>query len=301
MTTSRPLVEIMIPTLNESVHIRQAVANASRLGPVFVLDSHSTDGTQDLARQAGATVVEHTFVNYSNQKNWGLDNLPWRGEWIMILDADERVTPPLRKEILQKLPTSKNDGYYVNRLLIFMGRPVRHGGLYPSWNLRLFRRGKARYEQRAVHEHMVCDGPIDYLKEEMIHIRRESISQYIDKHVTYADMESDEWVRWRRGMGSGAGASELFKHTLRYRQWIRREIWPRMPARPLWRFLYMYLARFGFLDGRAGWHLAWLMTSYEYMISLLYHDKLLSSAQRGGSEQPMRREEPAMPGVPVSK
>lgn len=298
---NRPLVEIMIPTLNEAVHIHKAVENARKMGPVFVLDSHSTDGTQDLARAAGATVVEHTFVNYSSQKNWGLDNLPWRGEWIMILDADERVTPSLRREILQKLPFSKADGYYVNRLLIFMGRRVRHGGLYPSWNLRLFRRGKARYEQRAVHEHMVCDGPIDYLKEEMIHIRRESISQYIDKHVTYADMESDEWVRWRWGLGSGAEASELFKHTLRYRQWIRREIWPRMPARPLWRFLYMYIARFGFLDGRAGWHLAWLMASYEYMISLMYHDKLLTSTQRGGSEQPASREEPVLPMVPFSK
>jgi glycosyltransferase involved in cell wall biosynthesis len=298
----RPLVEIMIPTLNEAVHIRQAVANASKLGPVFVLDSHSTDGTQDLARAAGATVVEHTFVNYSDQKNWAIDNLPWRGDWIMILDADERISPPLRREILHKLSHNpKADGFYVNRLLVFMGRPVRHGGLYPSWNLRLFRRGKARYEQRAVHEHMVCDGQIDYLKEEMIHIRRESISQYIEKHINYAHMESDEWVRWRRGLGSGAEASELFKHTLRYRQWIRREVWPRMPARPLWRFLYMYIARFGFLDGRAGYHLAWLMASYEYMISLMYHDKLLSTVQRGGSAQPGRKEESAVSAAQANR
>ena len=100
---------------------------------------------------------------------------------------------------MKKLTSNpKEDGFFINRLLIFMGRPVRHGGLYPSWNLRLFRRGKARYEQRAVHEHMVCNGGIDYLHEEMIHIRRESISQYIEKHIAYADMESDEWVRWQR-------------------------------------------------------------------------------------------------------
>lgn len=292
---ARPLVEVLIPTLNEASHITQAVANASKLGPVFVLDSHSTDGTQELARAAGAHVVEHAFVNYSDQKNWGLDNLPWQGDWIFIIDADERITPALRREVIAKLTANpREDGYFVNRLLIFMGRPVRHGGLYPSWNLRLFRRGKARYEQRAVHEHMVCNGSIDYLKEEMIHIRRESISQYIEKHIAYADMESEEWVRWRKGMSSGAEASELFKHTLRYRQWIRREVWPRMPARPLWRFLYMYLARFGFLDGRAGWHLAWLMATYEYMISLMYHDKLLSTQARGGGKIMTREEELAL-------
>src|SRR2546421_3190799 len=202
---SAPKVDILIPTFNEAGHIAQVVKNAGALGPVFVLDSHSTDGTQELARQAGATVVEHTFVNYSDQKNWGLDNLPFTGDWVFILDADERITPALREEVTRTLSNhSHADGYFINRLLIFMGRTVSHGGLYPSWNLRLFRRGRARYERRAVHEHMVCTGAVDYLKKEMLHIRRESISQYIEKHIAYADMESDEWVRWRRGEGSGA-------------------------------------------------------------------------------------------------
>src|SRR3954470_823204 len=198
-------VDVMIPTLNEREHIAQTVANARRLGPVFVLDSCSTDGTQELAREAGATVVEHRFENYAAQKNWGLDNLPFQGEWIFILDADERITPALRKEVLDTVSASpKANGYYINRLLIFMGRPIRHGGLYPSWNLRLFRRGKARYEERAVHEHMVCEGPTDYLRQEMLHIRTESVSQYLDKHIRYADMESDEWVKWKLGHSSTA-------------------------------------------------------------------------------------------------
>src|SRR4029079_10273820 len=102
----------------------------------------------------------------------------------------------LREEILRTAAASHGvDGYFINRLLIFMGKAIRHGGLYPSWNLRLFRRGRARYEERAVHEHMVCDGPTDYLRAEMLHIRRESISQYLEKHIRYADMESDEWVK----------------------------------------------------------------------------------------------------------
>ena len=108
----------------------------------------------------------------------------------------------------------------------------------------------------------------------MVHIRRETLSQYIAKHIRYADMESDEWIKLRTGSGGGANVSRMFRDLLRVRQWLRRTVWPSMPFRPMIRFLYMYVLRAGFLDGRAGWHLACLMASYEYMISLLYWDKL---------------------------
>lgn len=272
---ANPLIEVLIPTFNEAAHIQQAVASALAVGPVFVLDSCSTDGTQELARQAGATVIEHAFEGYARQKNWGLDNLPFKGDWVFILDADERITGPLRDEVLRAAKSSSTTmGYFVNRIVIFMGKQIRHGGLYPSWNLRFFRRGKCRYEDRAVHEHMVCDGPTEYLKHEMLHIRRETMTEYIRKHIQYADLESSEWVKVRTGAGGGARPSKMFRDVLRYRQWLRRRIWPRTPCRPLLRFMYMYFVRFGFLDGRAGYQLAQLMASYEYMISLLYRDKL---------------------------
>jgi hypothetical protein len=278
-------VDVMIPTFNEAAHIARTVRNARSLGgSVFVLDSFSTDGTQDLARAAGAMVVEHRFVNYADQKNWGLDNLPFTAEWVFILDADERLTPPLRRAIGQVVRRPGGpDGYYVNRALVFMGHNVRHGGLYPSWNLRLFRRGKARYEERAVHEHMVCNGTTDYLPGEMVHIRTESMHQYIAKHIGYADLESSEWVNLKLGRSTSGPPSKLFKSHLRLRSWIRREIWPRAPLRPLWRFLHMYVVRLGVLDGLAGWHLARLMASYEYTIGLLHEDKLLR--ERFGNAQ----------------
>jgi glycosyltransferase involved in cell wall biosynthesis len=273
-TAQQPLVEVLIPTFNEAEHIAETVANAQKLGPVFVLDSFSTDGTQDLARAVGATVVEHPFVDYASQKNWGLENIGLTAPWVFILDADERITPVLREEILATIGKGHETGYYVNRLLIFMGCAVRHGGLYPSWNLRLFRRGRARYEQRAVHEHVICDGPTAFLRSEMLHIRRESMTRYLEKHIRYADLESNEWLKRRLGQSSGAPEASLFRSQLRYRQWIRRNVWPRMPLRPLWRFIWMYFFRLGFLDGRAGWHLARLMASYEYMITLLYREKM---------------------------
>ncbi len=276
-----PAIDVFIPTLNEGSHIAAAIANASQLGPVFVLDSLSTDGTQHAARTAGAVVVEHKFVDYSSQKNWGLDNLPFTGDWIFILDADERITPALQREIIETLSKPVTaDGYYVNRLMLFMGSEIRHGGYYPSWNLRLFRRGKARYEQRTVHEHMLCDGPTAYLKEEMLHIRNETMHQFIAKHVKYANLEAAEWVKYRFGNSREAHANDLFKDTLRYRQYVRRVLWPQMPLRPLWRFLYMYIWKLGFLDGAAGWRLARLMTTYEYIITLLYQEKLLAEQRR---------------------
>src|SRR5688572_8362193 len=274
-----PLIDVLIPTLNEAEHIADAVANARQVGPVFVLDSHSTDGTRELARAAGATVVERTFVDYAEHKNWGIDNLPFKGEWVFILDADERITPQLHDQIRKALTQRKEiDGWFINRVLIFMGRQIRHGGLYPSWNLRLFRRGKARYEERSVHEHMVCQGPTEYLPGEMLHIRRESLARFLNKHIKYADMESDEWVKWKLGQSTMGRPGSLFKNVLRVRQWVRRHVWPRLPARPMWRFFYMYLLKMGFLDGTAGWHLARLMSCYEYMIGLLYRDKLVRIA-----------------------
>lgn len=284
VTISAPSVEVLIPTLNEARHISDAVENASKLGPVFVIDSFSSDGTQDLARRAGATVVERRFDNYAAQKNWALDHLAFQGQWVFILDADERIPASLRDEVLNRVVTTGDvDAFYVNRLLLFMGRAVRHGGLYPAWNMRLFRRGKVRYEERAVHEHMICPGRAGYLHHEMLHIRDESIAEYLEKHIRYANLESEEWLNRRLARTPVVPAGALFTNRLRYRQWLRRAVWPRLPLRPLWRFVFMYGIRLGFLDGAAGWHLAWLMVCYEYMITLLYQEKLAHLRANAGT------------------
>ena len=272
-----PKIDVMIPTLNEAHHIAEAVANAAMIGRVHVLDSFSTDGTQELAREAGATVVEHEFENYSRQKNWGLNNLPMEGEWVFILDADERVTPRLAEELIRVGRSGAPEaGYFVNRINLMMGRPIRFGGLYPSWNLRFFKRGQARYEDRKVHEHMFCDGPTAHLprRARMLHIRLETMSDYVQKHVKYADMESDEWVRLALNPDQWKREVEQFPPAQRMRLWLRRRVTPGLPFRPAIRFLYMYLVQGGFLDGRAGYHLAMLMADYEYMISLLFKEKL---------------------------
>lgn len=274
------LIDIVICTLNEEQNIAKAIAAAEGLGHVYIVDSGSSDATQSVARELGATVIEHVFESYSRQKNWALANLPLQGEWVLILDADERVTPALARQIRKAIHRKDVAGYYLNRQLIFAGRVIRHGGLYPSWNMRLIRRGRAWYEDRSVHEHMVCDGPTAYLNEPMLHVRMETVSQYIAKHIRYADMESDEWVKRRLGTSGEAATGRLFQNRLRWRQWLRRHAWRHAPCRPLVRWVYMFIFKLGFLDGRAGWRLAWLMANYEYMISTLYQDKLLAARGR---------------------
>ncbi len=297
MPDSGPKIDIIIPTRDEARNITLAVRSAKTLGRVLVLDSGSTDDTQHLARDAGAEVFENPFVSYAKQKNWGLDNLPLTGEWVYFLDADELITAKLRDEIALLVDKPGHaTGYYINRKLFLFGRPIRFGGLYPSWNLRLFRRGKARYEDRSVHEHMICEGPTAYLKQTMLHIRLDTVQRYIKKHVHYANLESDEWVRHRFGVGGGAKADRLFRDTLRVRQWLRRNAWPRMPFRPMLRFLYMYILRLGILDGRVGLHLAILTSQYEYMIGLLYREKV--SAIRTGKTKPPKPQQAAGDSTP---
>ncbi len=142
------MVDVLIQTHNEELNLSHALASlAGWTHKIFVVDSGSTDATIDIATRAGATVVNHEWEGYAGQKNWALANLPWESDWILILDADESVTPELRTQIEQvsgkPLELVGPSGFYINRIFIFMGQKIKHCGYYPSWNLRLFKRGRA--------------------------------------------------------------------------------------------------------------------------------------------------------------
>ena len=146
-------------------------------------------------RGAGATVVQSPTRDFSGLKNWALDHLPLSAEWVLHMDADERLTPALVAEIRGAARgASRADAYHVRRRIVFMGRAIRHGGLYPAAALRLFRRGRARYDGRAVHERLMCPGQTGALSAPMLHLRRGPISRYVERMIHYADLESDEWV-----------------------------------------------------------------------------------------------------------
>jgi glycosyltransferase involved in cell wall biosynthesis len=143
------MIDVMIITYNESLNLPHCLkALKGWTNKIFVIDSGSTDNTPAIAREHGAEFVHHDWPGYARQKNWGLANLPFESPWILIVDADEIITPELRAslEAIAARPVNdvKENGFFINRLTYFMDRPIRHCGYFPSWNLRFLKRGKGR-------------------------------------------------------------------------------------------------------------------------------------------------------------
>lgn len=289
----RTNIQVFIPTFNEEINLpytlRSVVGWADK---VFVVDSESTDRTREIAREMGAEVVVQKWLGYARQKNWALDNLPLDSDWIFIIDADEALTPELREELAEiaRRPADSvpEAGFYVNRLTYFMGSPIRHAGFFPSYNLRFFRRGRARYEQRDVHEHMVVDGPTARLKHYMLHEDRRGLEHFIAKHNRYSTLEARELIR-EQARPPGELAQRL-ERGIAVRRWLKRNVLPRLPLTGLWRFIYMYFFRLGILDGAAGLRFCLLLSTYDFFISLK-----LTELRQAGAERDQRVAEAAVP------
>jgi glycosyltransferase involved in cell wall biosynthesis len=237
------------------------------------VDSGSTDRTAEVAREFGATFVYHPWEGYARQKNWALDNLPFESPWILVLDADESITAPLRDEIVtivsrpvDSVPTA---GFYLNRVFVFLGQTIRHCGYFPSWNLRLFKRGLARYEEREVHEHMIVSGPTAYLKNLMRHEDRRGLEHFVAKHNRYSTLEA------RAIYGSKAhwpGLRRLFTDRIARTRFLKDKVVARLPVPWLFRFFYMYILRMGVLDRRGGWMLCNFIASYDLFVYSKYRE-----------------------------
>lgn len=250
-------VSVLIPTFNEEVHLADCLASVvGWASEIFVVDSYSTDGTQEIAANFGVQLVPHRFEGYALQKNWALEYLGLKNEWVLILDADERVTPELRDEIAELLNANENTmaGYYLNRRFVFFGKWIRHCGWYPSWNMRLFKHRLGRYELREVDEHVVLDGPARYCKHDLIHEDLRGIAAWIEKHNKYSSLNARIHLRIEEGSNSGELEPRLFGSAAARKRFIKEYIWPHLPGRALFFFLYMYVFRLGFLDGRHGFH-----------------------------------------------
>lgn len=288
LATARAPVDVVMIAYNEHVNLPYSLGSVvAWANKVYVVDSGSTDGTQDLARRMGAQVVEHPWEGYARQKNWALDNLPLQSPWVLIIDADESITPKLRDEILQlcnrppdEIPES---GFFINRSLVFLGKRIRHCGYFPSWNLRLFKRGLARYEDRAVHEHMVLDGRPGYLKNLLDHEDRRGLEYYIAKHNRYSTLEA-ETVFYGEHAGQSHVKPSLFGNAVERRRFLRVKVLPKLPANWLFRFLWMFLFQLGFLDGMTGLRFCLFISSHE-----LFSDLKLQELRRRAREAELAR------------
>jgi acetyltransferase-like isoleucine patch superfamily enzyme/glycosyltransferase involved in cell wall biosynthesis len=287
-------IDFLIPTFNEEVNLPFAIESTKGLARrVFVVDSGSSDRTKAVAEEHGATFVHHPWEGYARQKNWALDNLPWESEWVFILDADEALTPELKDELRRvcdvQPETVPHAGFYVNRYFVFMGRIIRHCGYFPSWNLRLFKRGSARYEDRAIHEHMVTTGTQGYLRGLLWHEDRRGLEYYVAKHNRYSTLEAEQvFYTGHAGRNGDHDGQELrpriFGNALERRRFLRDRIYPMLPGKWIFRFLYMYVLKEGFMDGLTGLRFCLLISTHEFFIYLkvLELDYLNRSGQLSG-------------------
>jgi glycosyltransferase involved in cell wall biosynthesis len=260
------ILSIIIPTLDEELHLGRVVESAISLGPVFVVDSGSSDRTREIAEESGAQFVLRPWLGYANQKNWALDNLPISTDWVLFLDADEWLSPELANELRQTVSKPSTNGYYLARRNIFLGRELKHAWWYPDFQLRLFRRNAGRYEDRLVHEHFQLDGEPGFLEHAIMHENLKGIDEFMRRHERYAALEAREMRDLRRTTGRDQRRGSFRGSWPERRRALKVRIWYRLPARAAFRFAWMYFVRRGFLDGRRGLVYCQLIASYDALI-----------------------------------
>jgi glycosyltransferase involved in cell wall biosynthesis len=277
-------VSVLIPAKNEESNLPACLESVARADEVFVVDSRSSDRSVEIAESYGAHVVQFYFNGrWPKKKNWSLDNLPFRNEWILIVDCDERIPPELWDEIATAIQDPDYNGYYLNRRVFFLGQWIRYGGKYPDWNLRLFKHQCGHYENlntedipntgdNEVHEHVILQGNVGYLKNDMLHIDFRDIYHWLERHNRYSNWEARVYYNILTGNDeSGTIGANFFGSAVQRKRFLKK-IWVKLPFKPLLRFILAYIIRLGFLDGRAGYIYARLLSQYEYQIGVKLYE-----------------------------
>lgn len=249
-------ITAIILTKNEEVNIKRCIESIKGLADrIVVVDSGSTDGTIELARNLGADIYHHEpFEHYAKQFNWALDNVNIQTTWVYRIDADEVVTPELKQEIIETCTEHHDDdvnGLVMKFKVYFMGRFLTHGGIYPFYNLTIFKKGFGRYEDRAMGEHVVLtEGRIVDLKNDCLHYDFKDLSTWIGKHNWYATREVNDYFET---LAKRQAETSLY-HEAEKTKKLRDGLYYKLPK--FWRaklyYWYRYYVRLGFLDGKAG-------------------------------------------------
>jgi glycosyltransferase involved in cell wall biosynthesis len=281
-------VSVIVPVKNEADNLTRCLPALDWADEVLVVDSQSTDATADIAERFGAQVVQFHFNGrYPKKKNWALDNLPFRNEWVLIVDADEVVGSELAREIADRIVRDEADGYYLNSRYFFLGRHIRHCGYSSCWNLRLFKHLLGRYEKipdgtggragdNEAHEHVELEGRVVRLTNELEHHAYPTIAVWVEKHNRYAIWEAALAERViNEPIPRNIGGVQRFKRLLKKIAW-------RLPLRPLVRFVYAYVLRLGVLDGKPGFYFCGLLAFYDFLAVANRYEMQIT----GGSQEP---------------
>lgn len=277
LTSRGTSVSVLIPTRNEALNIEECLRSVAFADDVVVVDSLSTDGTAEIAERMGARVVPFRWDGqYPKKKNWALETVAFKNEWLLILDADERVTPPLATEMAEVIRRDDHQGFYVNRRFFFMNGWLQHCGYYPSWNLRLFRHRQGRYERleiaaaaatgdNEVHEHVLLRGKVGYLEGELLHYAYPTLDSWVEKHNRYSNWEASLIADGAPAFPEARRlAASPFGNPLERKRWLKHAA-AFLPFRPSLRFLYHYVWKQGFRDGYRGYVFCRLLAWYEFV------------------------------------
>jgi glycosyltransferase involved in cell wall biosynthesis len=253
-------LSVTVITHNEEARLRACLESVAWADEIVVVDSESTDKTEQIAREFTDRVWVRPWPGFAPQKNFALEQAT--GEWVLSIDADEQVTPELRAAIERVLAgTDSTAGYSVPRRNVFWGAWVRHGGLYPDWQLRLFRRGRGHFAGDAVHESVQVEGAVARLAAPLLHHSYRDLEDFVRRSNRYSSLAAADWLR----RGGRVRRTDLI-------------------FRPLGRFLSMYIIRLGFLDGWRGFVLAVLYADYVF----LRMAKAWEAARAGSGAPPER-------------
>src|SRR5271165_441727 len=253
-------VSVIVAVRNEEKNLPRCLETLRDIGEVYVIDSGSTDATPEIARASGTKLVQfHYQGGWPKKRQWAMENLSLAFDWILLIDADEALTPELVEEIRQVIQNPDLNGYYISLRMYFLGRVLRHGDA-AFRKLALFRRGKGRYECRLkdqdgsmadmeVHEHVVVAGSTSRLRNPLIHHNVESLSRYIQKHDEYSNWEARVLLQGEQD--NTDLRPSLFGTQAQRRRWLKKTLYA-LPGSPVLLFVYRYFLRLGFLDGVPG-------------------------------------------------
>lgn len=269
----------IILTKNEENNIRKCINSIKDITEeILVIDSYSEDRTIDISKKMGAKVHQHKFISHSDQFNWALDNINIKSEWILRIDADEELTLELIDELKQKLSNVQRgiNGIFLKRRRYFMGRWIKHGDVYPEKVLRIFRNGTARSEDRIMDEHIVLlSGESICFDNDLEDKDTKDLTFWINKHNWYSNKEAKEFFK-QCNCNIGNNIDEnLFGSQRERKRWLKNRLYYNIPLfiRPIMYFIYRYIFRLGFLDGKEGLIYHFLQAFwYRFLVDAKIHE-----------------------------
>ncbi|MEO0137825.1 MAG: glycosyltransferase family 2 protein [candidate division WOR-3 bacterium] len=251
-------ISVVILTYNEVKNIEECLKSVyGWVEEIFIVDSYSTDKTLDIARKYTDKIYQHPFENQARQFNWALNNLPIKKEWVMRLDADERWTVEGFHELEDIIKNDKADGVYVKMKIYFMGKWIRYGDFYPNYFLRVFKKSKSNIEDRWMDEHIKVNGKtiisnIDVI--ESNYDRQKNIHLWVSKHNNYSTREAVEYLMQKYSIQKIDTVADIKGSKTEKKRWLKERIYNRLPLflRAFLYYIYRYVLKLGFLDGKEG-------------------------------------------------